>query len=162
MRFDSRTNRRRKLRVFTAALGGLLTASAVCAHDYEAGELRIGHPSTRATPLPGATAIGYLEIDNHGAKDDTLLGARSDAAAQIEIHQMSEQNGIARMRALDKGLSIPAHASVDLSPEGKDGYHLMLIGVKRQLQAGERVPVTLNFARAGAVKVEFEVEALAP
>jgi copper(I)-binding protein len=72
---------------------------------------------------------------------------------------MTMAGGIMRMRPVPGGLPIPAGQTVKLEP---NGYHLMLIGPKRPFKVGDRIPATLRFQRAGAVKVEFDVLAAAP
>ena len=61
------------------------------------------------------------------------------------------------MRQLPDGLAIPAHGQVMLKP---NGFHLMFTGLKRALAKGETVKVTLTFAHAGAVSVDFPVRAI--
>jgi|SRR5579872_1339941 len=112
------------------------------------------------TPPPGATtAAGYVTLVNHGAAADRLTGGRTAVAASLEAHQMSMTGGVMRMRAIVGGLPIAAGGSVALSP---NGTHLMLIGLKRPLTPGEHVKATLDFARAGAVTVDFVVSATGP
>ena len=72
---------------------------------------------------------------------------------------MTMAGGIMRMRPVPGGLPIPPGQTVKLQP---DGYHLMLIGPKRPFKVGDHIPATLRFQRAGAVNVDFEVEAATP
>jgi len=137
----------------------IASPAAVAAHDYSAGALKVGHPWSRPTPAGAPTAAGYLTITNSGPKADVLLGGSSSMASKVEVHQMTMAGGIMRMRPLPAGLLIPAHQSVTLGP---GGYHLMLIGPKRPFKVGDHIPVTLRFQRAGAVNVEFDVQASAP
>jgi hypothetical protein len=146
-----------KLAIHSVLAAVLLMAGSAIALG---SAISISQPTTRATPLPGMTAVGYLQIANSGSQDDRLLGAQSAAAGSIEIHQMSMVDGLMRMRPLQEGLPVPAGSRIDLGPDASSGYHLMIIGVKQQLHAGDKLPVTLNFARAGAVPVEFLVQAL--
>jgi copper(I)-binding protein len=131
---------------------------AADAHAYDQGPLHIGHPWTRPTPGGAPTAAGYLTVTNHGAAPDRLLGGVSPLAKSIEPHTMSMSGGVMRMRMLP-GYDIAPGATLTLAPMGD---HLMFVGLKRPFKAGERVPATLRFARAGAVKVEFVVQADAP
>ncbi len=133
--------------------------AAASAHGYVLGALKIGHPWARPTPPGAPTAAGYLTLTNTGAAPDRLLGGSSPMAAGIELHQMSMAGGIMRMRLLRGGLTIPPGATVKLEP---GGYHLMMIGPKTMFKIGDDVPATLNFARAGAIKVEFYVQASPP
>jgi copper(I)-binding protein len=139
-----------------AAAGALLLASQrTTAHAYDVGALHIDHPWTRPTPNGALTAAGYLTVINHGKVADRLLGGTSPLAGSITPHTMSMTGGIMRMRELPGGYEIPPGATLTLSPMGN---HLMLIGPKRPFKAGERIPATLRFAHAGAVKVEFVVQ----
>ena len=81
------------------------------------------------------------------------MGARADIAVSAEIHQQTEEGGIMRMRPV-QGIDLPPGVLVKLEP---NGFHIMLIGLKTPLKPGERVPATLRFARAGAIKVHFVV-----
>ena len=123
-------------------------------HDYSVGELKIGHPFTRTTP-PGAVAAGaYLSIENKGKSADKLLRAASPAAGLVELHSMSMDGNVMRMRAVPS-IDVAAGATVKLAP---GGLHVMLQDLKRPLKEGERVPMTLVFERAGEVKVELAVQ----
>jgi copper(I)-binding protein len=144
----------------TAFVGALLVLPhGACARDYDVGTLHIGDPWIRATPNAAPTAAGYLTVTNRGRNADRLLGGSSPLAQAIEPHTMSMTGGVMRMRLAEGGLEIAPGATLTLAPGGD---HLMLIGPKHPLRAGEHVPATLRFARAGAAKVDFVVEALPP
>jgi copper(I)-binding protein len=68
---------------------------------------------------------------------------------------MTMNNGVMTMRPLDKGLTIEPGKAVKLAP---GGYHLMLFDLKSPLKQGDKVPLTLEFERAGKVKLSFEVQ----
>ena len=142
-------------------LGLLAAAPAVVAHDYQLQSLRIDHPFARATP-PGATSGGaYLTLRNEGATADRLVSARSPAAGLVQIHTMSMDGGVMRMREIP-GLDLAAGATVALAP---GGYHLMLLDLKKPLAAGDTLPLTLTFEHAGSIVVDVHVEdasAMAP
>jgi copper(I)-binding protein len=108
----------------------------------------------RATPPGAPTAAGYAVISNRAISSDRLMGGTTAVAAVVEAHQMSMAGGVMRMRALPGGLGLGASQTVRLSPKGD---HLMLIGLKRPLVAGQRVRIVLHFRRAGDVPVEFTV-----
>lgn len=146
-------------RLFTASLAILSIAGAALAHDYRAGQLKISHPWAKPT-LNGAPAgSGYLSITNTGKTADRLLSGSSPAAGSVEIHEMSMTGGIMRMRQITEGVAIAPGATVSLQPGGN---HLMLIGLKRPLVSGQRIPATLVFRNAGKVQVELTVESPAP
>jgi len=137
------------------ALAVAVAPAAAGAKDYVFGDLRIGHPWVKATPNAAPTAAAYLTVTNRGRAPDRLRGAASPDAKSIEPHSMSMAGGVMRMRSLPGGFAIAPGATLALAPGGD---HLMLIGPARPFRAGDKVPVTLRFAGAGSVKVEFTVE----
>jgi copper(I)-binding protein len=68
---------------------------------------------------------------------------------------MTTNNGVMTMRPLDKGLAIEPGKTVKLAP---GGYHLMLLDLKSPLKQGDKVPVTLEFEKAGKVKLSLDVQ----
>ncbi|MGB3273939.1 MAG: copper chaperone PCu(A)C [Xanthobacteraceae bacterium] len=120
----------------------------------KAGDLVIVQPWSRATPGGAKVAGGFLVIENKGASADTLVGGTTGVAAKVEVHEMAVANGIMTMRELERGLPIAAGQSVTLKP---GGYHIMFTGLKQPLKEGDKVPVTLQFAKAGKVDVTFDV-----
>ncbi|MFI4933830.1 MAG: copper chaperone PCu(A)C [Caulobacterales bacterium] len=137
----------------------LVLCLATAAGSASAATILVQGAWIRATPQGAATAAGYVTFTNKGPTSDRLTGGRTDVAGAVEVHQMTMTGGVMRMRALPAGLPIGASATLKLSPNGD---HLMLIGLKRPLKAGEHVTVTLSFSRAGDVKVDFPVLASAP
>ena len=137
----------------------VLAPLAVKAHNYTLGALRIDHPWSRPTPLGAPTAAGYLVITNTGPTPDRLLGGSSPLAASIEVHQMTMNNGVMRMRPVTNGLPLPPHATVKLEP---GAYHLMIVGPRRTFRIGDHIPATLRLYRAGQVQVEFYVQSAPP
>ncbi|MBS4082311.1 MAG: copper chaperone PCu(A)C, partial [Rhizobiales bacterium] len=108
-------------------------ANPAAAHDITKGDLVISAPWSRATPAGASVAAGYLAVTNKGLSADRLLSFTTDLAGQPEVHEMSNEGGIMKMRPLAKGLAIPAGATVKLEP---GGYHLMLMQLKKPLAAG--------------------------
>jgi len=142
------------LRIFTlAAL--LLAALPAAAHDYKAGALVVDHPFARATAKSARTGAAYMTIENKGTDADRLLGVASPRAGTVELHTMAMDGDIMRSRQID-GLDLPPGAKVAMQPGG--GPHVMLIGLKGGLSAGEAFPLTLEFAKAGKVEVSVQVE----
>ncbi len=139
-----------------AAAALVLTPLQASAHSHDGSGLRIEHPWVRATPNAAPTAAGYLTVTNTGHTPDRLLGGTTPDAKAIEPHAMSMTGGIMRMRLLPAGFEIAPGATLTLSPMGD---HLMLIAPTRRFKPGDRIPATLRFAHAGAVRVEFAVQA---
>jgi hypothetical protein len=98
-----------------------------------------------------------MTIINHGATPDRLIAVSSPAAGKLEIHEMSMDNGVMKMRPLKDGIEIKAGQTVQLKP---DSYHVMFFGPKEPFEKGKRVKGALEFEKAGKVDVEFAVEAL--
>src|SRR6184192_1803593 len=139
------------------AFAALLAFLGVPAHAQEvkAGDLVITQAWSRATPGGAKIAGGFLTIENKGAVPDRLLSGSGDIAGKVEIHEMAMNNGVMTMRPLDKGLVIEPGKTVKFAP---GGYHLMLMDLKTPLKQGDKVPVTLEFEKAGKVKLTFDVQ----
>lgn len=135
----------------------LALAAPVTAGPGEAGNLRVEAPWARATPPGTPVGAGYLEIVNEGDAADRLLGASTPAAARVQLHRSVERDGTTTMVHQPDGVTVPAGGRRRFSP---GGYHLMLMGLTEPLEAGERVPLTLRFERAGAVDIELQVRPL--
>lgn len=138
---------------FSAAI--ILFCSAAAAHEFKVGDIHVGHPYARTT-VPGQPSGGvYLSLENKGKKADKLVAASSPAAKTVEIHTMSMDGNIMRMREVSHIEVAPA-AKVDMQPGS--GYHIMLMGLTAPLKTGDRVPMTLTFEKAGKVDVQVNVE----
>src|SRR3954462_13803069 len=132
----------------------LLAALATSSHaqDYKVGSLVIDHPWTRATPKSEAVAGGYVKITNTGNTAARLTGGSADVSRKFEVHEMSMDRGVMKMRELKDGLEIPAGGTVELKP---GSYPIMMMNLSHPLAAGERVKGSLTFEKAGKVDVEF-------
>jgi copper(I)-binding protein len=138
-----------------AALSAAMFAAPVRADDVKAGDLVISQAWSRATPGGAKVAGGYLTIENKGTTADKLVSVSADIAGKAEVHEMAMDNGVMKMRPLDKGLVIDPGKTVKLAP---GGYHLMLQELKGAFKEGEKVPVTLEFEKAGKVAVSLDVQ----
>jgi periplasmic copper chaperone A len=137
----------------------LLTALAVpaLAQGTATSTIAVEQPWARATPAGATTGAVYMTVDNKSGSADRLTGASSDVAGKVQIHEMTVVNGVMQMRQLADGLAIPAGGSVALKP---GSYHVMLIGLKKPLKAGETFPLTLTFAKAGNISVTVPVQSM--
>ena len=133
-------------------------AGATAGSDtFKVGDITVAAPWTRATPGSAKVAGGYLKVTNSGTAVDKLVGGSTDIAGRVEIHEMATTNGVMRMRPLDAGLEIKPGQTVELTP---GGFHMMFMGLKRQLKQGETVKAKLQFEKAGTVEVTFNVNAV--
>ena len=140
--------------VFAALIAGLFTTVSR-AEDVKAGDLVISQPWTRATPGGAKTGGGFLTIENKGTAPDKLIGASADGAGKIEVHEMVMNEGVMKMRPVEGGLAIDPGKTVKLAP---GGYHLMMTDLKSPLKQGDKMPVTLEFEKAGKVAVTLDVQ----
>jgi periplasmic copper chaperone A len=139
-----------------ALIACLFTAPAR-AEDIQAGDLVISQAWSRATPNGAKIGGGYFTIANKGSAPDRLVGVTGDIAGKIEVHEMAMNDGVMKMRPLDKGLTIEPGKTVKLAP---GGYHLMMMDLKTPMKQGDKVPVTLEFEKAGKVAVTLDVQAV--
>ena len=143
-----------KLHHWMAGAAALALSWSASAHEYTLGPLTIGHPYARATVPGQAVGGGYLKLVNQGKAADRLIGVSAEVSQSVELHAMSMDGDVARMRQLDT-VEVPAGQTVELKP---GGLHLMFVGLKEPLKAGTRFPATLKFEKAGEVKVELTVQ----
>ena len=107
-----------------------------------------------AAPTPNGVdiAAGYLTLTNSGTAD-TLVSVTSSRSPHVEIHEMTMDGAVMRMRPV-ASFTVPANGVVALTP---GGYHLMFMDLPTPFVAGETVPVTLTFEHARAVEVSLTV-----
>jgi copper(I)-binding protein len=141
--------------LFAVAL--TLVAGSASAHEYKVGSIEIKHPWARATPKGSEVAGGYMKLINTGTEPDRLIGGTNENSQTFEIHEMSMDGGVMKMRPLPNGIEIKPGQTVELKPAS---YHLMFVGLKAPFEKGKRVKGTLQFEKAGKVDVEYVVEAV--
>jgi copper(I)-binding protein len=132
-----------------------LIGSPARADDVKAGDLVISQAWSRATPNGAKIGAGYFTIENKGTAADKLIGVTGDVSPRIEVHEMSMNNGVMKMRPVDGGVSIDPGKTVKLAPSG---YHLMIMDLKSPLKQGDKLPLTLQFEKAGKVAVTLDVQ----
>jgi periplasmic copper chaperone A len=114
-----------------------------------------------ATPAADSRSFGvaYLTIANDGDEADRLIGATTDMAEAVEIHQTTDESGVGVMMPVEGGVEIPAGGKTVLGP---NGMHLMLVGLTGSLHPDTEYGLTLTFERAGEVTVTVPVRRNAP
>ena len=127
------------------------------AYDYKVGALEIDHPWSRAVPKGATVAAGYVTIKNTGTEPDRLLGGSTPVAGKFEVHEMSMDKGIMKMRPVAGGVEIKPGETVELKPQS---FHIMMMGLKQPIEKGKPFKGSLVFEKAGAVDVDFAVEAV--
>jgi copper(I)-binding protein len=142
----------RSLLVFSTAL---VVSAAALAHSFSVGDLHIGHPFARSTVPGQSSGAAYLTIENSGKNADKLVGVMSPMAKNTELHSMTMDGNVMKMREV-QDIEIKPAAKVSLKPG--DAYHIMLIGLSQPLKVGDKFPLTLSFAKAGKVEVSVVVQ----
>jgi copper(I)-binding protein len=127
------------------------------AADYDVGSIHIAQPWSRATPKGAKAGAGYMTITNKGTTPDKVSCASDDASAQCEIHSMTMEGGVMKMRPVEGGLEIKPGETVTLAPSG---FHVMFRDLKHPLEQGKTVKATLKFDKAGSVDVEYPILAV--
>jgi len=140
---------RRFSAAFAAALSTALFAGAVLA---QTGEVQITAAWARATPGGAQAAAAYVTLESPAG--DRLTGVSTPAAEKADIHEMSMDNGVMKMRPVE-GVDLPPGQKVTLKP---GGYHIMLTGLAKPLVEGQSFPLTLDFAKGGARQVTVSVQ----
>jgi len=149
-----------KLRTVIGAValsGGLIASTNVRAADYDVGPIHIAQPWARATPKGASSGAGYMTITNNGTTPDRVTCLSSDLSAQCQIHTMTMDNGVMKMRPVEGGLEVKPGETLVLKPSS---LHVMLVDLKHPLNKGDTVEATLQFEKAGTVKVAFPVMAI--
>jgi hypothetical protein len=135
------------------ALGaGLLFAVSANLAAAQSGDVEIKSAWARATPGGAQTAAVYATVVSPAG--DKLTAVSTPAAQKAELHTMTMDNGVMKMRQVD-GIDLPAGKPVSLKP---GGYHIMLMGLTQPLKEGQTIPLTLTFQKAGARQVTATVE----
>jgi copper(I)-binding protein len=127
----------------------LLIASTAAAQQ---GTVAVTDAWARATPGKAENGAAYLTLASPLA--DRLTGLSTPVAGKAELHTMTMEGEVMRMRPL-AGIDLPAGQKVALKP---GGTHVMLIGLKQQLRPGQSFPLTLHFMKAGTEEITVVVE----
>ena len=142
------------LRRFTCliSLAGMLIVSCGSSEQVISGDdawVRQIQPSQSVT-------AGYMKIDNKGAAEDRLLSVTSPAFDAVELHEMAiDRDSVMRMRKSGP-LTISPGQSLTLK---RGGFHLMLIGPRYAIAAGNDIPLMLTFEVAGEIAIPARVRA---
>jgi copper(I)-binding protein len=134
---------------FLALAASLVVASAALAQTTQ---LEVSNAWARATPGKAENGAAYLTIQSPTA--DRLLSLSSPVAKKAELHTMSMEGMVMKMRPL-ADLDIPAGQPVTLKPGGQ---HVMLLGLDAPLREGQSFPLTLTFEKAGTRMVTVAIE----
>lgn len=118
-----------------------------------AGDLRVSNAWVSET-LP-AQNVSMAEFSITSKQAASLVGVSSSVARAVEMHRMSHENGMMKMREV-QNIELPAGQTVNFRDSG---YHLMLIGLKSPLKAGASIPLVLSTQEAGQPIIQLKVMA---
>ena len=130
----------------------LLAASPASAHEVRKGEIVVDHPLMRASLGRAPNTAAYAVLRNAGSAPDRLIGASCACARKVEIHHHDMSGSIMKMHPMT-ALTVPAKGALTLAPG--EGHALMIMGLKKPVEAGTMVELRLRFERAGEVRVPF-------
>jgi copper(I)-binding protein len=117
-------------------------------------QVTIKDPWVRATVSQQKATGAFMQITS--AQDARLVEAKSPLAGVVEVHEMTLEKDVMKMRALPNGLDLPAGKSIELKP---GGYHVMLMDLKQQMKEGDTVPMTLVVEGKDKKRSTIEVKA---
>lgn len=152
--------------ILTGLLGALLSINPLAVAHNEAHhghtqqaaaqlkDLSFGEAWSKELPPTAQNGIAFFSVTNTGKNDDKLIAAAAPVIAEsAEIHAHIHENDLMRMVKVDD-LEVAAGQTVVLEPSG---YHIMLMGLKRPLVAGEQFPLQLTFEQSGEVELTVTV-----
>ena len=137
-------------------LGGflicVLSATATAQH-YMLGDLSIHRPWSRELPPVAPNGAAYFRVENGGSAMVRIVSVSTPIADRAELHAHETDGGVMKMRHL-REVEVPAGGEVSFEP---GGLHVMLIGLKQPLKAGESYPLAVEFDGAGTIEVTVEI-----
>jgi copper(I)-binding protein len=146
---------RRALVVSVLVLAALALAACGGSGGTASGGITVSDAWALPSPMMERAGAAYMVLRNNGAAEDKLLSVESDVAKTIELHETKESSGMMAMSPVPTFGA--ANGKTELKP---GGLHVMLIGLNRELKAGDKVQLALNFEKAGKIPVTAEVGAV--
>jgi len=123
--------------VWMLCIAGLFSAGALVAQDAAV----TARDAWARMPLPSKTETAlYVVIENHSAQKRAIVGASSDAAAAVEMHEMKMVKTLMQMTPVSQ-VVIPAKGKTSFDP---NGMHLMIFGLRTRPAIGDTINVTLK------------------
>ena len=120
-----------------------------------AGDIVISKPWARASAGMAKAGAAFMYILNETGKDDTLIAAKADVSAKIELHTHIMDGGVMKMREVEGGIPVKNGMTQELKP---GSYHIMFMGLHAPLKEGSTFPVTLVFKNGMEKTINVEVQ----
>ena len=112
----------------------------------------------RPVIVAGRPGGAYFHVQNNGSEDDKLVSVTSSVASRVEIHEHTMTDGVMKMSQV-MGVDVPAGGSIQFKP---GGYHIMLFDTDKKYGPGDKIDLTLEFEKAGAIEKMVGVFAKQP
>ena len=135
-------------------LAAALVAGFAVAASAQQSTIAVTDAWARATPQGAKTGAAYVTVANQGSVPDKLVSASTPVAAEAQLHTMTEDNGVMKMRPVS-AIDLKPGASVTLKP---GGMHLMMMDLKQPLKEGDSFPLALTFEKAGKIDTSVKVQ----
>ncbi len=132
----------------------LLACTCLFSINSFANDLTVSEQYVRATPPHAKNSAAFLTITNHSNSDIKLIGAGSNIAKRVELHNHLKQDGMMKMRRVE-AVQITANSSTSLQP---GGYHIMFLGLNNNLTEGQSVKVKLYFDNGHELNIDAPVK----
>ena len=120
-------------------------------------DIEIERAYARASIPNVPNSAAFFVIKNNSDKDIAITGANSDAAQKNELHTHIKENEMMKMMKIEK-LVVPAKSSLELK---SGGDHVMLMGLKKELKAGDEINLELSFSDGDKKSIKVPVKDLA-
>jgi len=138
------------------ALLSLLVLTLISTSSF-AASVTVVEPYARAVPAGHPNSAAFMVLKNTSEQDLALVNARSNISKVVELHTHKKEGGMMRMRQVKK-IDIKAGSETVLKP---GGLHVMFIGLKQQLKAGDKVELELEFDNGATIKLTVPVKMVA-
>jgi len=140
-----------------------VVSAVVLAHDHQSmtkppqvhkSNIMIHMPWSRALPPVATNGAAYLMVHNNGATIDTIIEIKSPIATSVMMHNNVSDNGNVRMEHVGQ-LAVKPRGMVTFKP---GGLHIMLMGLKGPLVAGQSFPITVVMEKAGEITAVVNIK----
>lgn len=139
----------------------IITITSACSDDDDAEsgsceDITVEEAFVRLPPAEN-TAL-YFEVTNNGDSEIALVGASSDVATMVELHENIMNDGVMTMQPIEgQEIPIAAGATAVLEP---GGLHVMAMGLTATLEEGDDVTWTLEFSNGCTTELTAPVKAI--
>ena len=141
-----------KILILAGAL--LLSITGLAQAELASDAVTVKSPHIKAVRINQDQTQVFMDLDNTDQATHTLIAATSPVSKQTQLHKTITTNGERSMQQVNR-IAIRSHADRDLH---QGGFHVMLIGLKDQLKAGEIIPITLVFEDGSDLLIKAKVD----